>query len=348
MKKILMIGPGRDVRGGISTVVNSYYELGIEKDTEIKYIPTMEDGSQIKKLLVAVKAYVEFCRCVKKYDIVHVHMAAQASFVRKSLFIQKAKKSGVKVIIHSHAADFDKYFFEESNDNNRKKIKDIFALADKVIVLSEEWEDFFGKNVCDPEKIEIIYNGVIFPETSKNDYENHNVLMLGRLGERKGTYDLLKAIPKVLKEVPDALFYLGGDGDIEGCKAIAANEDIQDHVKFLGWIKGMEKENLLDKCSVFTLPSYYEGMPMSVLEAMSYGLATVSTNAGGIPQIINDGVDGFRVEAGNIEELSKCFIYLLKNPDLKKSIGEKAVETIKNKFDVRVSYQKLLQIYQEV
>ncbi len=348
MKKILMIGPGRDVRGGISTVVNSYYELGIEKDTEIKYIPTMEDGSQIKKLLVAVKAYVEFCRCVKKYDIVHVHMAAQASFVRKSLFIQKAKKSGVKVIIHSHAADFDKYFFEESNDNNRKKIKEIFALADKVIVLSEEWEDFFGKNVCDPEKIEIIYNGVIFPETSKNDYENHNVLMLGRLGERKGTYDLLKAIPKVLKEVPDALFYLGGDGDIEGCKAIAANEDIQDHVKFLGWIKGMEKENLLDKCSVFTLPSYYEGMPMSVLEAMSYGLATVSTNAGGIPQIINDGVDGFRVEAGNIEELSKCFIYLLKNPDLKKSIGEKAVETIKNKFDVRVSYQKLLQIYQEV
>lgn len=55
MKKILMIGPGRDVRGGISTVVNSYYELGIEKDTEIKYIPTMEDGSQIKKLIVAVK-----------------------------------------------------------------------------------------------------------------------------------------------------------------------------------------------------------------------------------------------------------------------------------------------------
>lgn len=90
MKKILMIGPGRDVRGGISTVVNSYYELGIEKDTEIKYIPTMEDGSQIKKLIVAVKAYMEFGGCVKKYDIVHVHMAAQASFVRKSLFVQKA------------------------------------------------------------------------------------------------------------------------------------------------------------------------------------------------------------------------------------------------------------------
>lgn len=348
MKKILMIGPGRDVRGGISTVVNSYYELGIEKDAEIKYIPTMEDGNQITKLLVAAKAYIEFCKCVKKYDIVHVHMAAQASFVRKSLFIRKAKKAGVKVIIHSHAADFDKYFFQESDDKNREKIKEIFALADKVIVLSEEWADFFGKNVCDPTKISIIYNGVILPETSKTDYENNNVLMLGRLGERKGTYDLLNAIPAVLKEVPDAVFYLGGDGDIEGCKAIVEKEGIQNNVKFLGWIRGTEKEELLNKCCVFTLPSYYEGMPMSVLEAMSYGLATVSTNAGGIPQIIDDGVDGFRIEAGDVDALSKCFVFLLKDVELKKSIGQKAVEKIKNKFDVRVSYKKLLHIYQEV
>ena len=348
MKKILMIGPGRDVKGGISTVVNSYYELGIEKDTKIKYIPTMEDGSQIKKLLVAAKAYMEFCRSVKKYDIVHVHMAAQASFDRKSLFIKKAKKAGTKVIIHSHAADFNKYFFEECDDANRKKIKEIFALADKVVVLSEEWADFFGKNVCDPAKVSVIYNGVILHETSKNDYENHNVLMLGRLGKRKGTYDLLKAIPAVLKEVPDAMFYLGGDGDIEGCKAIAVKEGIQNHIKFLGWIKGTEKEKLLDKCSVFTLPSYYEGMPMSVLEAMSYGLATVSTNAGGIPQIIDNGMDGYRVEAGNIEELGQCIITLLKNPESKKIMGYRAVEKIKNKFDVRVSYKKLLHIYQEV
>lgn len=348
MKKVLMIGPGRDVRGGISTVVNSYYELGIENDTEIKYIPTMEDGSQIKKLFVAVKAYMEFCMCIKKYDIVHVHMAAQASFVRKSLFIHKAKKSGVKVIIHSHAADFDKYFFEESNDKNRKKIKKTFALADEVIVLSEEWADFFGKHICDSAKISIIYNGVSLPETSKTDYENHDILMLGRLGERKGTYDLLKAIPEVLKEVPDAMFYLGGDGDIEGCKAIAANEGIQDHVKFLGWIKGTEKAKFLEKCSVFTLPSYYEGMPMSVLEAMSYGLVTVSTNAGGIPQIIDDGVDGYRIEAGEIKKLSECLIALSKNTELKKVIGQKAVDKVKNKFDVRISYKKLLQIYQEV
>lgn len=348
MKKILMIGPGREVRGGISTVVNCYYELGIEKDTEIKYIPTMEDGTLLKKLFVAVKAYVEFCRYVRQYDILHVHMAAQASFVRKSLFIRKAQKAGVRIIIHSHAADFDKYFFEQSGRRNRKRIKDIFALADKVIVLSEEWADFFGKTICDPKKITIIYNGVILPEKSRVNYEDHNVLMLGRLGKRKGTYDLLKVIPTVLQEVPDTIFYLGGDGDIDSCKVLVQKEGISNHVKFLGWIGEEDKIKLMNQCSIFTLPSYHEGMPMAVLEAMSYGLATVSSNAGGIPQIIDNGLDGFRVEAGDIDGLSRCLILLLKNNKLKKEIGQRAAAKIKEKFDIKVSYEKIMQIYREV
>ena len=336
------------VRGGISTVVNSYFELGIEKDTKIKYIPTMEDGSVLKKLFVAAKAYSVFCCCVKQYDIVHIHMAAQSSFVRKRLFIRRAKRAGVKIIIHSHAADFDKYYFEQSNEENRKKILDTFALVDCVIVLSEEWADFFGKNICDPKKISILYNGVIVPETNKTDYSDHSVLMLGRLGERKGTYDLLKAIPMVLQAVPDAMFFLGGDGDIDVCKTLVEKEGVSDHVSFLGWIWGDDKEKLLKQCSIFTLPSYHEGMPMSVLEAMSHGLATVSTNAGGIPQIINDGEDGFRVEAGDIDALSNRIIELLKDENLKRSIGRKAVQRVKEKFDIRVSYDKLLHIFQEV
>ncbi len=129
---------------------------------------------------------------------------------------------------------------------------------------------------------------------------------------------------------------------------IAEKKGISDHVKFLGWVKGNDKEKLLQQCSVFTLPSYHEGMPMAILEAMSYGLATVSTNAGGIPQIITDDVDGYRIEAGDVEALSKRLSKLLKNDKLKRSIGEKAVERIRDKFDVRVSYAQLLSIYQEV
>lgn len=78
--KVLMVGPGRNVMGGISTVVNSYYELGLDKKIGLRYISSMEDGSKIKKLAIAFSSYIEFSRHINECDIVHVHMAAQASF----------------------------------------------------------------------------------------------------------------------------------------------------------------------------------------------------------------------------------------------------------------------------
>ena len=301
--------------GGISTVINNYYACGLDKDVDLYYLPTMEDGSKVKKLAVAAKAYAAFGGLLRKYVIVHVHMAAQASFDRKALFVERAHKSGKKMIIHQHTADFDKYFFEQVDEAKRTRIKEIFGMADKVIVLSEEWAEFFGKNACNPEKIVVLYNGVVMPEYEKKDYSAHNVLMLGRLGERKGTYDLLKAIPKVLEEVPDAIFYLGGDGDIEQCKKIVTGGGLEEHVKFLGWVRDEVKTEQFKNCSTFILPSYHEGMPMAVLEAMSYGLATISTNAGGIPQIIELGKSGARVEAGDVEAIAGVLIDVLKNEE---------------------------------
>lgn len=343
--RVLMIGPGKMVKGGISTVVDNYYALGLDQLVDLTYLPTMEDGAKIKKLIVAAGAYMRFGRLVKNSDIVHVHMAAQASFGRKALFIEKAHKAGKKIIIHEHAADFDKFFFEESDDAKREKIKHIFSIADRVIVLSEEWAYFFEKNVCDSGKIEILYNGVVLPEYEKEDYHDHNVLMLGRLGQRKGTYDLLKAVPMVVKSIPDVRFYLGGDGDVEQCKSIVKRNNLEQNVFFLGWVRDKEKEKQLKRCSTFILPSYYEGMPMSVLEAMSYGLATISTNAGGIPQIIEDGVDGIRVDAGSVEAITTALVQVLENEEGRKRLGKAGRSKIERKFDFKANVARLVEIY---
>ena len=346
--RVLMIGPGRDVMGGISTVINNYYSCGLDKDVDLYYLPTMEDGNKVKKLAVAAKAYAAFGGLLKRYDIVHVHMAAQASFDRKAMFVERAKKAGKKIIIHQHAADFDKYFFEQVDDAKRTRIKEIFGMADKVIVLSEEWAEFFGKNVCDSRKIEVLYNGVVMPEYEKKDYSDHNVLMLGRLGERKGTYDLLKAIPIVLRSIPDAIFYLGGDGDVEQCKKIVEENGLGEHVVFLGWVRDGVKEEQFKNCSTFILPSYHEGMPMAVLEAMSYGLATISTNAGGIPQIIEQGVSGIRVEAGDVEAIAETLIDVLKDEDKRKALGVFGRERIKEKFDFKGNVERLEEMYKDI
>lgn len=346
--RVLMIGPGCKVMGGISTVVDNYYALGLDKDVDLYYLPTMEDGSKVKKLAVAAKAYATFGGLFKKYDIVHIHMAAHASFDRKALFVERAKKDGKKIIIHQHAADFDKYYFEQVDEAKREKIKNIFSMADKNIVLSEEWAEFFGKYVCDPEKIEVLYNGVVVPEYVKEDYSDHNVLMLGRLGKRKGTYDLLKVAPRVVEKIKGTVFYLGGDGDIEQCKRIVAEGGLEEHIKFLGWIRDKEKEEYLRKCSTFILPSYHEGMPMSVLEAMSYGLATISTNAGGIPQIIEQGLSGVRVEAGDVDAIAETLLGVLTDEEMRRKIGRAGYERIKEKFDFRFNLESLKRIYGSV
>lgn len=345
--KVLMVGPGRDVMGGITTVVNSYYELGLDKKVRLKYISSMRDGNKMKKLAVAVLSYLQFCVSVRSYDIVHVHMAAQASFSRKALFIKKAKQAGKKIIIHQHAADFDEYF-KQADETKKKKIKEIFSYAEMVIVLSEEWAEFFGNTICDAEKIIVIHNGVILPEYQKTERSDTNVLFLGRLGERKGTFDLLKAIPKVLESIPDATFYLGGDGEVEKCIELVRRTRIESHIHFLGWVRDAEKESYFRKCSVFILPSYHEGMPMSVLEAMSYGLATISTNTGGIPQIIENGVDGIRVNAGDINEISDSLINVLNSKAERERLGKAGRRKIEQKFNAKNNIDALCGLYQKV
>ena len=77
--KVLMIGAGRTVRGGVSSVVNSYYDAGLDRLCDLTYLPTMEDGSKLKKLYVAVRARLRFERLIRENEILHVHMSADNS-----------------------------------------------------------------------------------------------------------------------------------------------------------------------------------------------------------------------------------------------------------------------------
>jgi len=346
--KVLMIGAGREVQGGISAVVNSFYEVKMDEIVKLKYISSMRDGSYIKKLAVAFLSYIQFLMCISNYDIVHIHMAAHASYTRKRIFVKISKIFGKKIIIHQHSGEFDNYFNNEISESKRKDIIKVFGMADRVIVLSKEWADFFGKSVCNSEKIIIVHNGVAHISKNNKSYMDNNILVLGRLGKRKGTYDLLKAIPKILEIVPKAKFYMGGDGDIAQCKSIAQQNGILDNIEFLGWVSGEDKKRYLEESSIFILPTYNEGMPMAILDAMSYGLAVISTNAGGIPQIINSGVNGIRFEAGDIEAIILNITKLLMDTNYKRQLGMAGKETIQSKFNVRESVEKIVKVYEEL
>ena len=343
-----MIGAGRGVRGGVSSVVNSYYDAGLDKLCELTYLPTMEDGSKLKKLLVAAGARVRFERLVKKNDILHVHMSADNSFYRKAVFIRKAHKEGKKIIIHMHGSTFDLFYKERCNDAQKQQVREIFAMADKVIALSEDWKEFLAEYICDEQKIVVIYNAVKIPEAYSKDYANRKMLFLGILGQRKGTYDLIEVLPEILGKYPDSHIYFGGDGERQQAEQLCMEKEIVDHVTFLGWVRGTEKEKLLKECSIYVLPTYHEGMPMSILEAMSYGMAVVSTYVGGIPHIITDGENGLLCEAGDNAALQKKLLKLLEDEGLRERLGWNAYRMMARNFDVKENVKRVYGIYEEL
>ncbi|MCF2651180.1 glycosyltransferase family 4 protein [Anaeromassilibacillus senegalensis] len=346
--RILMIGPGRNVRGGISTVVNHYYAAGLDNRVNLRYIPTMLDGPRIQNLAVAAAAFLRFLLCFRRYDVLHVHMAAQASFWRKRIFVKAAKKRGMTVVIHQHSADFDHFFQQEVDGRQRKEIKYIFEIADAVLALSDTWADLFRTLVSAPEKVLVLPNAVACPVENKSDYSDHWILFLGRLGERKGTFDLLQAVPAILKAVPDVKLILCGDGEIAACRREAQRLGVANCVEFPGWVDAEQREALFSACSLFVLPSHHEGMPMALLEAMAHGLAAVSTDVGGIPQVIESHVNGVCIPAGDTRQLAETVTSLLLCPKKKERIGQAGKKTIQSRFGIEANLLQLTDFYDKL
>ena len=337
--KVLMIGPDRKVQGGISTVVNQYYAAGLDKQIELKYIATMQDGSKFRKIL-------DYYLCMCDFDIIHVHMSSRASFYRKSVFIKIAHLAKKKIIIHMHGSEFNIFYENECNNKQKKKIREIFLLADVIIALSDEWKVYLSK-YCDDHKIIVLNNAIKIPLFVRDNFKDRNVLFLGRLGRRKGTYDLIAAIPKVLEKNPHVHFYFGGDGEIEACKKICIKTHVQNNVTFLGWITGGQKEEYLKKCSTFILPSYHEGMPMAILEAMAYGNIVIATPVGGIPEVIHTGQNGYLIDTGDIDGIADTILLTI-NDTHRNQIGMNAHETIHHNFNIEKNLKRLIKIYQNL
>ena len=346
--KVLMLGPGRSLKGGVSSVVNAYYEAGLGEKVNLTYLETYTDGNKAEKLNAAIKAIYKFKECCKDTDIVHIHMASRASFYRKSIFVNKAKRMNKKIILHIHGAEFEKFYKEESNEIMKKYIRYIFSKSDKVIALSSKWKDIL-KKIVDESKITVIYNSIVCPKQHLDkNYNNEKILFLGRLGNRKGVYDILKCASRIIAIFPNVEFILAGDGEVDNVRELCNKMGIKNNFRITGWIDGAEKEKLLNEASIYLLPSYNEGMPISVLEAMAYGLPVISTNIGGIPELIDNDENGFLIEPGDINGITNSLIKLLEDNNKKRRFGENAFLKAKNNFNVENKINDLYELYYEL
>lgn len=347
MKKVLMIGAARNMKGGISTVINSYYETGLDELVDLEYVETLVEGNNLKKIIFGLKAVIKYLFIIKNYDIIHIHMASRGSFFRKSIFVLIAKIFKKKIILHIHGAEFMVFYKNECIKIIKKYVIFIFNIADKIIALSDQWKSNLTE-IVDNNKIVVIRNSILIPKVNENkDYSEANILFLGRIGERKGIYDLINVIEKIVKQGYRFKLKLAGDGDIEKVREICKSKNISRYIDTVGWINGDDKIKLLKESTIFVLPSYNEGLPMSILEAMSYSIPVIATNVGGIPEVVSNKINGYIIKAGDIKNLEESLIRLIEDKNLRCKMGNNAKETISDNFNLERIIKIIVRLYEE-
>ena len=319
MVKVLMVGNDPSVKGGITSVISQMMSHNWSEDgVDIKFIPTYVETNNFKKILFFTRAYIKIEKEIRtnRPDVVHIHMSYKGSFTRKFLIHKLCKEKGIPDIIHLHGSEFKKWY-DEVDEKKKAQIRTLLREAKAFIVLGDKW----NKVIKDIEPLThnvVISNTVHIPEENVCWREPFILLFLGVLIKRKGVSDLLKATKLLKDKFGNNKFkvVIAGSGTEEkNLRMEAYNLEIEDVVDFCGWTDGEKKSELLRTCQMMVLPSYNEGLPIAILEAMSYGMPIVATDVGDISSAIKDGENGYLVEPGNIEALFNSLYSIMQDKE---------------------------------
>lgn len=325
-------------RGGIGQVLWSYSNYIYEN---FKFIENSRKSNAFINLFVAFVAMIKMITKLlidREIRIVHIHTASGVSFMRSTLFLKIAKMFNKKVVMHIHGGGFADYYKGHNNfvTKNLKR-------CDKIITLSQNWVDFYASIGFQSSCVENVISEPILRKTQHDDVLH--MLYLGLIIERKGIYDLLDVLSKNKAEFGGKLMlHIGGNGEVEKLNKIIAEKELQDVVTFEGWVDNEKKVELLNLCDVFILPSYVEGLPLSILEAMAYNMAIVSTRVGGIPSLVKDKINGFLFEPGDKYAIFSSVNSLLNDKHLLEKMGKDNGHMIEDYYPRNVA-NKLTDIY---
>lgn len=349
---ILTIGPDyKNHRGGIGAILETYSSFFNPFHFISSFQPFNSNNRKVFFFLKQIRIFIKYLRRNKQIQIVHIHSSKNGSFYRKFIVFLIAKiKYKKKIIYHIHSGQFD-LFYKNSNWLIRRLIKYIVQKSDVLICLSNYWKTFFKTNFH-IKNIAIINNVVISPKLigKKNNLTNtiKNVLFLGRIGDNKGIFDVIQAIIKNKNIYNNKIkLHIGGDGDIKKLKKVIEENKLQNIVEYVGWVSDTEKDRLLLKSDIYILPSYAEGLPISILEAMNYGIPIISTNVGGIPEIVKHQYNGILFQPGDIDAIENALQFFINQPQKIEEYGRNSLELIQPYLPNTV-IEQLVQCYQSI
>jgi glycosyltransferase involved in cell wall biosynthesis len=286
--------------------------------------------------------------CTLDAPLVHIHLASRASFWRKSVLCGLAILFRRPYVLQVHGGEFSKFYEQECGVFAKWLVRTLLARADLTIALADLWRVALAR-IAPQARIRVLYNAVPIPASVPRvaGSEPQRVLFSGRLGKRKGTLDLIHAFARIAPRFPGAELVCAGEGDVEEAKRLAAELGIADRVSCPGWLSREGMRTQLARATIYALPSYAEGVPMALLEAMSWGVPVLTCPVGGIPEVVQSDYNGLLVTPGDVDAIERALTKLLSSSATRVRLGHAARMTITEKFSLDGAIAALAAMYRE-
>ena len=326
-KKTLLIVPQLSSKGGVSAFWNALL-LSFKEFHTISLEP-LEIGGHGKNILGPFIDQWKVHKASKRdFDLALLNPSLlNRSFFRDGLFAKQLHRKSIPFIIFFHGWDED---FEKKVD--RKYINfflNSFAHAQTIFVLSPEFKEkllewgYKGQIVVETTMIDdrLIKNFSLQQKLEeKKDSKPIQILFLARLEREKGIFEMIEAFQELHKTMKNIKLTIAGDG--QDFKEVKKLVEAYNNIHVVGEVEGEEKIKLFKQSDIYCLPSYSEGLPISVLEAISFGLPVVTTKVGGLKYFFQEGKMGKMVESKDSNQLQKALFTLLDNKSLMNKIAQ--------------------------
>ncbi|MGD0613726.1 MAG: glycosyltransferase family 4 protein [Anaerolineales bacterium] len=364
--RVLVVGPGPAQVGGVTTFIRILMSsrLVAEKYELIRLDTTRvaEDVASAGRFSLRNLSYLlsQICRLVlvavrQRPVVMHIAVTSGWSFWKGGVFLLIGRAFRIRSVAHLHGGSMREYYRKRPRPV-RCLIGWVLRRADVVIALSGQWQRFLIDEVRSDLRVVVMPNTVdtLFAAAAEqDDYASRQsgkvVLFVGHLGQAKGVFDILRAVPLVLASREDAVFLFAGGAHeariLEEMQRYSAEASLGNAVQFLGEVTGQAKLDLFRRATLFILPSYVEGLPYSLLEAMAVGLPVITTTVGAIPEIIEEGHHGFLIQPGDYAALARRIILLLGDESLGQRMGLANRRLIRDHYLPDAAMTQLVAIY---
>lgn len=323
----MLVPGGLEHAGGIGRwagyLQESWQAQGLQPPLEI--IDTRGAGNAVHAAAAFTRALFRLLtlRATGRLGVVHANLSKRGSTARKLIVSLLAAPTGMRLVLHLHGSGYDA-FFAGLPAFWQRRVAAMFRRADRVILLGRFWQDWVVETLGVPaERVTILHNGVKRPPLHQLRRSGPcQILLLGRIGVRKGVPELVDALGSPALRERDWQATLAGDGEVEAYQQRIAQAGLCDRVALPGWVDRKAAAALLAQADILVLPSHAENFPISVIEGLAAGVAIIATPVGATPELLQHGRSALFVPIGDATALADAIARLIDDPALRRSIAE--------------------------